>query len=111
MNNGPFRVGVGGPVGSGKTATDAIVWLLARGTDPGAICWVRPRDPWMLDRARVQPDPAVFLGLAADLMQSVAASTSPSANARPLATAASSRAVASAPGLGSYEGSARPRTS
>jgi hypothetical protein len=63
-------------VGSGKTATDAIVWLLARGTDPGAVCWVRPRDPWMLDRARVQPDPAVFFGLAADLMQSVAASSS-----------------------------------
>lgn len=63
-------------VGSGKTATDAIVWLLARGTDPGAICWVRPRDPWMLDRARVQPDPATFFGLAADLMQSVAASSS-----------------------------------
>ncbi|HSU02885.1 MAG TPA: pyridine nucleotide-disulfide oxidoreductase [Nocardioides sp.] len=63
-------------VGSGKTATDAIVWLLGRGTDPGSICWVRPRDPWMLDRARVQPDPAVFFGLAADLMQSVAASSS-----------------------------------
>lgn len=63
-------------VGAGKTATDAIVWLLDRGLDPGAICWVRPRDPWMLDRARVQPDPSIFFGLAADLMQSVAASTS-----------------------------------
>ncbi len=63
-------------VGSGKTATDAIVWLLARGADPDAICWVRPRDPWMLDRARVQPDPATFFGLAADLMQSVAGSSS-----------------------------------
>ena len=63
-------------VGSGKTATDAIVWLLGRGLDPGAICWVRPRDPWMLNRARVQPDPAIFFGLAADLMQSVAASSS-----------------------------------
>ena len=63
-------------VGSGKTATDAIVWLLARGTDPGAICWVRPRDPWMFDRARVQPDPSIFFGLAADVMQSVAASSS-----------------------------------
>ena len=62
-------------VGSGKTATDAIVWLLAHGTDPGAICWVRPRDPWMLDRARVQPDPAVFLGLAADIIRSVASSS------------------------------------
>ena len=63
-------------VGSGKTATDAIVWLLGRGVDPGAICWVRPRDPWMLNRALVQPDPAVFTGLAAAIMQSVAASSS-----------------------------------
>ena len=37
-------------VGSGKTATDACIWLLARGVDPDAICWVRPRDPWMLNR-------------------------------------------------------------
>ena len=59
-------------VGSGKTATDACVWLLARGVDPGAICWVRPRDPWMLNRAVVQPDPAVFLGMAADTMQAAA---------------------------------------
>ena len=63
-------------VGSGKTATDAIVWLLDRGVDPDAICWVRPRDPWMLNRALVQPDPAIFLGMAADLMQSAAGSTS-----------------------------------
>lgn len=63
-------------VGSGKTATDAIVWLLGRGVDPGAICWVRPRDPWMLNRALVQPDPAIFFGLAADIMQSVAVSSS-----------------------------------
>ena len=63
-------------VGSGKTATDACIWLLARGVDPDAICWVRPRDPWMLNRALVQPDPAIFLGLAADIMQSAAASAS-----------------------------------
>ena len=29
-------------VGSGKTATDACIWLLDNGVDPGAICWVRP---------------------------------------------------------------------
>jgi hypothetical protein len=58
--------------GSGKTATDTCVWLLARGVDPDAICWVRPREPWMLNRARVQPDPAIFLGLAADILQSAA---------------------------------------
>lgn len=55
-------------VGSGKTATDGIVWLLANGVQPDRIAWVRPRDPWMLDRARVQPDPVVALGLAADTM-------------------------------------------
>ncbi|MGA7904116.1 MAG: hypothetical protein WCA06_15905 [Terrimicrobiaceae bacterium] len=55
-------------VGSGKTATDGIVWLLANGVQPDRIVWVRPRDPWMLNRAVVQPDPAVALGLAADTM-------------------------------------------
>ncbi|MFC7487175.1 pyridine nucleotide-disulfide oxidoreductase [Knoellia sp. CPCC 206453] len=63
-------------VGSGKTATDTCIWLLARGVDPDAICWVRPREPWMLNRARVQPDPAIFLGLAADIMQSAASASS-----------------------------------
>ena len=62
--------------GSGKTATDACVWLLGRGVDPDAICWVRPRDPWMLNRAVVQPDPAVFLGMVADTMQAAEAATS-----------------------------------
>ncbi|WP_277212013.1 NAD(P)-binding protein [Isoptericola croceus] len=63
-------------VGSGKTATDAIVWLLGRGVSPEAVCWVRPRDPWMLDRAMVQPDPAVFLTMAASLMIAGAEATS-----------------------------------
>lgn len=61
-------------VGSGKTATDACVWLLGRGVDPDAICWVRPRDPWMLNRAVVQPDAAVFVGMVADIMEAAAAS-------------------------------------
>ena len=56
-------------VGSGKTATDAVVWLLGQGVDPGAVCWVRPRDPWMLNRAVVQPAPAVFLGMVADTLE------------------------------------------
>jgi hypothetical protein len=59
-------------VGSGKTATDGIVWLLGNGVPPDRIVWVRPRDPWMLDRAVVQPDPVVALGLAADTMESAA---------------------------------------
>jgi NAD(P)-binding Rossmann-like domain len=63
-------------VGSGKTATDGIVWLLRNGVDPDRISWVRPRDPWMLNRAVVQPDPAVAIGLAADTMTAAAESKS-----------------------------------
>lgn len=63
-------------VGSGKTATDAVIWLLDRGVDPDEICWVRPRDPWMLNRAVVQPDPAVYLGMVADTMAAAAAGSS-----------------------------------
>lgn len=63
-------------VGSGKTATDACVWLLARGVDPDAICWVRPRDPWMLNRAVIQPDPTIYLGMVADMMQAAGAAAS-----------------------------------
>lgn len=59
-------------VGSGKTATDGIVWLLTHDVSPDRIVWVRPRDPWMLNRAVVQPDPLVALGLAADVMTSAA---------------------------------------
>jgi hypothetical protein len=60
-------------VGSGKTATDAIVWLLGNGVDPGRVLWVRPRDPWMLNRGVVQPDPAVITGMVADLYAAAAA--------------------------------------
>jgi hypothetical protein len=64
-------------VGSGKTATDACIWLLDNEVDPDAICWVRPREPWMLNRAVVQPNPAVFIGMAADTMQAAAEAASP----------------------------------
>lgn len=59
-------------VGSGKTATDACVWLLSNGVDPESISWVRPRDPWMLNRAVIQPDPAVFIKMAADTLEAAA---------------------------------------
>jgi hypothetical protein len=64
-------------VGSGKTATDAVIWLLARGVDQGAVTWVRPRDPWMISRSVVQPDPTIFFGMVADTMEAAAASASP----------------------------------
>ena len=63
--------------GSGKTATDACVWLLQRGVAPDSICWVRPREPWMFNRAVVQPDPAVFIGMVADVMEAAQAASSP----------------------------------
>src|SRR4051794_13342665 len=64
-------------VGSGKTATDACIWLLDNGVDPDAICWVRPREPWMLNRAVIQPDPAVFMGMAADTLEAASQASSP----------------------------------
>jgi hypothetical protein len=63
-------------VGSGKTATDACVWLLARGVDPGAICWVRPREPWMLNRALIQPDPVIFLGMVGSMLDAAGSAAS-----------------------------------
>ena len=59
-----------------RTATDGIIWLLANRVPPSRITWVRPRDPWMLDRAVVQPDPAVAVGLAADTMAAAGAAES-----------------------------------
>lgn len=63
-------------VGSGKTATDTCVWLLGQGVDPDAICWVRPREPWMLNRALIQPDPGVYLAMVAELMEASSTATS-----------------------------------
>lgn len=41
-------------VGSGKTGTDACLWLLGQGLDPAAIVWIRPRDSWFFNRAGFQ---------------------------------------------------------
>ena len=49
---------------------------VAEGVPPDRIVWVRPRDPWMLNRAVVQPDPVVGLGLAADTMAAAADASS-----------------------------------
>ena len=42
-------------IGGGKTAMDAVLWLLANDADPQKIHWVRPRDSWILNRANIQP--------------------------------------------------------
>jgi hypothetical protein len=64
-------------VGSGKTATDAIVWLIENGVDPDAVCWVRPRDPWMFNRSVVQPDPVIYAGMVADILEAAHDAVSP----------------------------------
>ena len=60
-------------IGGGKTALDAICWLLDRGTDPDAITWIRPRDTWVLNRAFFQPGQArTFEGVVLQLEAMVA---------------------------------------
>lgn len=41
-------------IGAGKTAADCVIWLLEHGVEPGAIRWIRPRDPWLIDRSCLQ---------------------------------------------------------
>ena len=47
-------------VGGGKTALDAICWLLDRGTPADDITWIRPRDSWLLNRKFFQPNAGVM---------------------------------------------------
>ncbi len=42
-------------LGGGKTGSDACAWLLLNGVDPDDIRWVRARDPWLWNRAQLQP--------------------------------------------------------
>jgi hypothetical protein len=71
---------VGGYVilGAGKTGMDACVWLLEQGVDPGRITWVKPREPWTLDRGAYQPLDKVgqFLIAYADTVEASALATS-----------------------------------
>ena len=42
-------------IGAGKTSMDTCNWLLDNGVPPEAIRWIRPRDPWTLERLFWQP--------------------------------------------------------
>ncbi len=65
-------------VGGGKTALDAICWLLDQRTDPDAITWIRPRDAWFLNRAFFQPGEArTFAGVVLQLEAIVASEAVP----------------------------------
>jgi hypothetical protein len=57
-------------IGAGKTAMDAVCWLLDNGTPPDDIRWIRPREPWMLNRAFFQPGEGLlttFAGIVLEL--------------------------------------------
>ncbi|MFW6076221.1 MAG: NAD(P)-binding protein, partial [Hyphomicrobiales bacterium] len=41
-------------IGAGKTAMDAVIWLLDHGVAPESIRWIRPRDAWLSDRSCLQ---------------------------------------------------------
>ncbi len=65
-------------MGAGKTAMDAVCWLLDNGTSPHDITWIRPRDSWILNRAFFQPGEGVlatFEGVVVEL-EAVAESNS-----------------------------------
>ena len=47
-------------IGAGKTAMDTALFLLEHGVDPDAIAWIRPRDAWLQNRARLQVADAYF---------------------------------------------------
>ena len=42
-------------IGAGKTALDTCVWLLEQGVPASAICWVKAREAWWLNRRFQQP--------------------------------------------------------
>ncbi|HJR19246.1 MAG TPA: NAD(P)-binding protein [Actinomycetota bacterium] len=42
-------------VGAGKTAMDTCCWLIDQGVAPDRIRWIRPREPWTVERKAVQP--------------------------------------------------------
>lgn len=59
-------------IGAGKTAIDTVLHLLDRGVGADTITWIRPRDPWLLNRKGVQPSAAFFdqtIGMFADEME------------------------------------------
>ncbi len=66
-------------LGAGKTAMDAVVWLLQSGASPDSIQWVVPRDSWLINRITTQPGPEFFneaIGGQANQMEAFAQASS-----------------------------------
>ena len=65
-------------IGGGKTGMDACLFLIESGVPVDDITWIRPRDSWCLDRARIQPGTGFFemtVGGQAKQMQAIAESS------------------------------------
>ncbi len=66
-------------IGGGKTGIDACLWLMENGVSPNAICWIMPRDGWLLDRRNTQSSVEFFtdtMGAHAAQFEAIAAATS-----------------------------------
>ncbi|MEM1139505.1 MAG: NAD(P)/FAD-dependent oxidoreductase [Pseudomonadota bacterium] len=66
-------------VGAGKTSFDSCLYLLDLGVDPDRILWVKPREAWLIDREKMQPEGFGGPTLVQNMMEqtaAVAASTS-----------------------------------
>jgi len=48
-------------LGAGKTAMDAVLWLLEKGVAPEQISWVRPNDYWLFHRDNIMPHKDFFM--------------------------------------------------
>jgi hypothetical protein len=57
-------------IGAGKTAIDAILFLLDNGVAPQRIRWIMPNDSWLLDRGAMRPD--LVLDSVVAMVQSIA---------------------------------------
>ena len=66
-------------LGGGKTAMDTCGWLLDQGVDPERICWVRPSELWLFNRAKTQPLDLVgsYMQLQASWVAASAAASDP----------------------------------
>ncbi len=66
-------------IGGGKTGIDACLWLLEQRVDPDSICWIMPRDAWLLDRQNAQPTAEFFdssIGAMANQFEAIASAES-----------------------------------
>lgn len=66
-------------IGAGKTAMDAVIWLIQAGARADAIQWVVPRDSWLINRITTQPGMEFFkeaIGGQVDQMEAAAKATS-----------------------------------